>query len=196
MKDALRFVLRRRVARCARDAAGRILGAAFAASFACALASPHAGARDAEPLPVATATSGIDVGGDIVRHAHLSLDDLAKLPHVHLHASAHGVEGEFDGVPLIEILKAAGAPTGEALRGPALALYVVVGAADRYRAVFALGELDPSTGNRQAILADRKDGKPLDDKEGPLRVIVPDDRRPARWVRQVTSIELRRAPVE
>src|SRR5262249_62182964 len=101
---------------------------------------------------------------------------------------------DWDGVPLIEILKSAGAPTGEALRGPALSLYVVVGAADHYRAVFALGELDPSTGNRQAILADRKDGKPLDDKDGPLRVIVPDDKRPARWVRQVIAIDLLRAP--
>jgi DMSO/TMAO reductase YedYZ molybdopterin-dependent catalytic subunit len=145
-----------------------------------------------EPAPAQS--TGIDVGGEIVRHEHLSREDIAKLPHVKVHASAHGVEGDFDGVPLIEILRAAGAPTGEALRGPALALYVRITAADGYRAVFALGELDPSTGNRGAILADAKDGKPLDDKDGPLRVIVPGDRRPARWVRQVIAIDLLRAP--
>lgn len=164
--------------------------AAFALAWSCLFACSLAHARDA------SLKSGVDIGGEIVKHEHLSLDDLAKLPHVHLHASAHGVEGDWDGVPLIEILKSAGAPTGEALRGPALSLYVVVGAADHYHAVFALGELDPSTGDRQAILADRKDGKPLDDKDGPLRVIVPDDKRPARWVRQVTTIDLHRAPAD
>jgi hypothetical protein len=140
------------------------------------------------------ATAGVNIGGEIVAHEHLTLADLLKLPHVKVHASAHGVEGDFDGVPLIAILREAGAPTGETLRGPALALYVRITAADGYRAVFALAELDPSTGGREAILADRKDGKPLDEKDGPLRIIVPDDKRPARWVRQVTSIDVLRAP--
>jgi DMSO/TMAO reductase YedYZ molybdopterin-dependent catalytic subunit len=153
---------------------------ACAGAYAKELAPPHA--------------TGIDVGGEIVRRERLTIEDLAKLPHIKLHASAHGVEGDWAGVPLIEVLRAAGAPTGEAQRGPALALYVRVTAADGYRAVFALAELDPSTGHREAILADRKNGQPLDEKEGPLRVIVPDDRRPARWVRQVVAIDLMRAP--
>lgn len=162
----------------------------FASRFVllAALACACAYAKELAPA------GGIDVGGEIVAHEHLTLADLAKLPHVKVHASAHGIEGDFDGVPLIEILRAAGAPTGETLRGPALALYVRITAADGYRAVFALAELDPSTGARDAILADRKDGKPLDEKEGPLRVIVPGDKRPARWVRQVTAIDLLRAP--
>lgn len=164
----------------------------LASCFVLLVSLACAGAYAKEPAPARA--GGVDVGGEIVRHAHLTLDDLAKLPHVKVHASAHGVEGDFDGVPLIEILRAAGAPTGEALRGPALALYVRVAAADGYRAVFALAELDPSTSDREAILADRKNGAPLDDKEGPLRVIVPADKRPARWVRQVVAIDLLRAP--
>jgi DMSO/TMAO reductase YedYZ molybdopterin-dependent catalytic subunit len=159
------------------------LGFAFAASVAFA--------RDAA---VANTASGVDVGGEHVTAAHLSPADLAKLPHVRVHASAHGDEADWDGVPLIELLKSAGAPSGETLRGPALALYVRITAADGYRAVFALAELDPSTGNAQAILADRKNGAPIDDKEGPLRVIVPADKRPARWVRQVIAVDLLSAP--
>lgn len=155
------------------------------AALACACAYAK------EPAPAHVA--GVDVGGEVVVHEYLTLADLAKLPHVTVHASAHGVEGDFDGVPLIEILRVAGAPAGEALRGPALALYVRITAADGYRAVFALAEIDPSTGNRDAILADAKDGKPLDEKDGPLRVIVPSDKRPARWVRQVVAIDLLRA---
>jgi DMSO/TMAO reductase YedYZ molybdopterin-dependent catalytic subunit len=152
------------------------------------LATVLASARDAAVAP------GVDIGGEGVKTAHLSLADLAKLPHVRVHASAHGSEADWEGVPLIELLKSAGAPSGETLRGPALALYVRVAASDGYRVVFALGELDPSIGNETAILADRKDGKPIDDKEGPLRMIVPGDKRPARWVRQVIAIDLLRAP--
>jgi hypothetical protein len=36
--------------------------------------------------------------------------------------------------------------------------------------------------------ADRKDGKPIASGEGPYRLIVPDDKRPARWVKQVRRI--------
>src|SRR5713226_4105039 len=69
-----------------------------------------------------------------------------------------------------------------------LALFLVVGAADGYHAVFALPELDHAFTDRIIILADRRDGKPLAEKEGPLRIVVPDEKREARWVRQVVSL--------
>jgi len=40
------------------------------------------------------------------------------------------------------------------------------------------------------ILADHRDGKPLDAHEGPLRIVVPGDKRGARWIRGVTSLEV------
>lgn len=39
---------------------------------------------------------------------------------------------------------------------------------------------------------DRKDGKPLSTEEGPLRLVVPDEKRRARWIRQVTGVRLGR----
>ncbi|HVT32914.1 MAG TPA: molybdopterin-dependent oxidoreductase [Rhodanobacteraceae bacterium] len=163
----------------------RLALAALALLLACAGAS----AREA-----AAAGGGVDIGGEHVKAAHLALADLAKLPHVSVRASAHGVEGDWSGVPLIELLKSAGAPSGETLRGPAMALYVRVTASDGYRAVFALAGIDSSIGGETVILADGRNGQPLDDKEGPLRIIAPGDRRPARWVRQVIAIDLLRAP--
>ena len=62
------------------------------------------------------------------------------------------------------------------------------GARDGYRVVFSLGELDPATGGRRVFVVDRCDGKPLDADVGPLRLLVPEDARPARWVRQLQSI--------
>ncbi len=33
-------------------------------------------------------------------------------------------------------------------------------------------------------------GKPLGEKEGPYRIVIPDERRMARWVRQVTTLKI------
>ena len=67
---------------------------------------------------------------------------------------------------------------------------LVVGAIDGYKVAFALAEIDPAFATREIVLADRRDGKPLDDKEGPLRVVAPGDKRPARWVRQVITLRI------
>jgi hypothetical protein len=67
---------------------------------------------------------------------------------------------------------------------------LMVEAADGYRVVFALAEVDPAFATREIIVADRRDGKPMDAKEGPLRIVAPGDKRPARWVRQVTTLRV------
>ena len=67
-------------------------------------------------------------------------------------------------------------------------------AADGYRAVFALAELDPGFRGDVPIITASCDGKALDAKDGPLRLVVPGEKRPARWVRQVTAIDVLRAP--
>ena len=81
-------------------------------------------------------------------------------------------------------------PPAKSLRGPAIALYVVVEAADGYRAVYALAELDSAFTDRVILLADRRDGRPLSAREGPLQVIVPGEKKHARWVRQVIRLRV------
>jgi hypothetical protein len=75
-----------------------------------------------------------------------------------------------------------------------MALYLLVEAADGYRVVFAFPELDPAFTERVVLLADQRDGQPLATAEGPLRLVVPDEKRQARGVRQVASCTVRRAP--
>ena len=120
--------------------------------------------------------------------ATLSVDDVAKLAQVRVSVHAHNVEGTYEGPQLRDVLAKVDAPSGDALRGPALHLVVAVDAADGYRVVFSLPELDPGFRHRDVILAIRRNGQPLDASEGPFRVIVADEARPARWVRQVTRI--------
>ena len=88
------------------------------------------------------------------------------------------------------MLEKAGVPFGETLRGKRLASCLLVEGADGYRAVIALPELDPAFSDKQIILAFSKDGKPLDDKEGPYRIVIPEEKRMARWVRQVTTLKI------
>lgn len=136
----------------------------------------------------------LTVAGEVATPLKLTATDLAKLPHRSLSARTHdGKEASFDGIELGEVLKLAGVKFGEQLRGKDLALFLVVGAADGYRAVFALPELDHAFNDRIIILADRRDGKPLAEKEGPLRIVVADEKRESRWVRQVVSLTIRRA---
>jgi DMSO/TMAO reductase YedYZ molybdopterin-dependent catalytic subunit len=104
-----------------------------------------------------------------------------------------GMEAAYEGVPIVEVLQTAGVKFGHDLRGPALATYLVVEAADGYRAVFALPELDPTCTDRVILLADRRDGKPREAKDGPLRVIVPGEKRHGRWVKQVVALKVGRA---
>lgn len=118
----------------------------------------------------------------------LSLPEIAAMPHVPVTLVAHGATTRCEGVPLTALLAKAGLPAGEALRGKALSLAVVAIATDGYAVPFTLGELDPALGNAGAVIADRCDGKPLDAKVGPLRLIVPGEARPARSERQVERI--------
>ncbi len=91
---------------------------------------------------------------------------------------------------LRDLLKEAGVPAGENLRGKALATSIVVVANDGYQVTFSIAELDESIGNLQVLVADSEDGKPLAQTAGPLRLVVPGDKRPARWVRMVKAIRV------
>jgi hypothetical protein len=121
--------------------------------------------------------------------------DFAHLPRTSVQVYDHaGTSITYAGVLLRDIVAAAGVPLGDQLRGDRLALYLVVEAADGYRVVFALPELDAAFTDRVVLVADRRDEQPLSTTEGPLRLIIPDEKRHARWIRQVVAITIRRAP--
>jgi len=116
---------------------------------------------------------------------------LDGLPRQDARMNIHGHVLDCTGVSLVDLLRKAGAMPATPLRGPQLARLVDVQAADGYRVVFSLGELEPGLGKTQVILADQCQGKPLAAQDGPLRLLVPGDSRPARSVRQVDRITVR-----
>jgi len=170
-------------------------GCLFALLLACSPSAFADGRVPAHDVP-APAAAVVTIGGDVATPLRLDAAALAKLPRKQVEASDHGKVGHWEGVALADLLRDADVPLGEALRGPNLSLYVRVSAADGYRAVYALAELDPGFRDGDVILADRRDGKPLDAKEGPFRIIAVGEKRPARWVRQVVAIDVLRAPAQ
>lgn len=127
---------------------------------------------------------------DLAHQAHhLTQVELAALPQESLSAKTRdGQPHVFRGPSFSAILKIANAPSGAELRGPDLADVVLVSARDGYRVALSLAETDPSLGGGNIVLADQVDGKAIGSGDGPLRLIVAGDARPARWARKVCRI--------
>lgn len=98
----------------------------------------------------------------------------------------------YEGVPLASILHAAGVTWGTKC-SLWLDCYVTADAADEYRAVFSIPEIDPGLAHKLVLLADRRDGKPLTKAAGPYQLVEEDAKQRGRWVKQVTTIRVRMA---
>jgi DMSO/TMAO reductase YedYZ molybdopterin-dependent catalytic subunit len=142
------------------------------------------------PLLAQEQASTLQVTGSVKQPLTISPEDLAKMPRASVKTSSNGMETVYEGVWLHEVLKRAGVPQGEALRGKALAGYVVAEAQDGYQVVFSLGELDPAFIDNEILLADTANGKALFGAQGRFRLVVPKDRPGARSVRMLTKIEV------
>jgi DMSO/TMAO reductase YedYZ molybdopterin-dependent catalytic subunit len=144
-----------------------------------------------------TQTTGGDlrISGAVSTPLVLTVADLKKMPRKTLAVmNSHEKKAEaYEGVLLEELLHDAGVAQGEQLRGSSMATYVIAEGKDGYRVVFSLAELDSGILESEVIVADTMDGAPLAEKQGPLRLIAPHEKRPVRWVRMLKSITVIRA---
>ena len=141
-------------------------------------------------LAAEEAQPSLQVTGAVQQPLTLTADDLAKMPRASVKTMNNGMETVYEGVWLHEVLKRAGVPQGPALRGKALAGYVLAEAQDGYQVVFSLGELDPAFIDNEILLADTANGKPLFGAQGRFRLVVPKDKPGARSVRMLTKLEV------
>jgi len=119
--------------------------------------------------------------------------DFRALPHISItvHNGHTSADETYSGVPLATLLEKVNAPLGKELREQAMTNYVVATGSDGYSVVLSLAEIDQEFHQGQVIVADAQEGHAIG-KDGPFRLIVSDDKRPARWVRNLVSIALRR----
>jgi hypothetical protein len=145
----------------------------------------------AAPIFAQAPAAGLVVNGDIPATLSLTADDLGKMARETASVSApDGSKIVYEGVTLFVILQKAGAPSGKQLRGKALATYVLAKAHDGYQVAFTLGEVDPQFGAESILVADKRDGAPLPDKQGPFRLVCPNDKEGARSVRMLETLEV------
>ena len=135
--------------------------------------------------------ANVKVSGEVTKPLMLSLADMQQFKQNEVvRKEKDGKDHTYTGVILSDILKKAGVTLGKDLRGINLTKFVSVGASDGYRVVFALAELDKDFTDRAIILATKIDNKPLPDGDGPFRIIVQDEKRPARCIKMVKWIKV------
>lgn len=155
---------------------------------------PFAGRNEAHPFQTA-APQHLKVYGTVTTPLDLSAAELKQFSRKTLKTvNPHSQKEEtYEGIAVQELLHRAGVAEGENVRGTVMTTYVLAEASDGYRVVFSLGELDAGIGDNGALVADTLDGGPLDNKHGPFQLVVPHDKRAARWVRMLTSLQVAQA---
>jgi len=133
----------------------------------------------------------VKVTGEVATPLALTVADLHQYTQTTVMRKEHdGKDHTYTGVTLSDILIKAGVTMGQQLKGKNLIKYLLAEASDGYQVVFALAELDKSFTDRTIILADTIDGKPLAAGDGPFRIIVQDEKKPARCMKQVTALKV------
>lgn len=117
-------------------------------------------------------------------------DQLAQLPQHTVQVKEHGKSITYSGVSVHDVLAQAGAPLGDKLKGKALSCYVLATARDGYAVVYALPEFDPAFTYAVPLIANKADGQPLSNTQGPWRIVMPQDKKPARSLRMLQSIDV------
>nr|WP_315035648.1 molybdopterin-dependent oxidoreductase [uncultured Chryseobacterium sp.] len=131
----------------------------------------------------------LKVSGDVSKPLEFNLTDLSKMPRKEASLKdKDGVIHIYTGVPLSDILAKAGVPSGKELHGENLSKYLLAKCADGYQVLFSLAELDASIADKNVIVADTVDGKPLPETKGPLRLIAEGEKKPARSSYQLESL--------
>ena len=129
------------------------------------------------------------MSGEVPTPLELRLNDLSKMPRKE--ASLKDKDGTihvYTGVSIRDILAKVGAPSGKELHGENISKYLLAKCKDGYQVLFSLAELDASIADKNVIVADTMDGKPLAESKGPLRIVAEGEKKPARSSYQLESL--------
>jgi len=120
----------------------------------------------------------------------LPAQEITRLPPQAVTVEDRGNTAAYEGALLTDVLLSLGIPTGEALRGPAATMVVLVEGKDTAKVSFSAAELDPTLSTKRVYLVWKRNGAALVDAEGPYRIVIPDEKRAVRWVRGVHTVSL------
>ena len=167
--------------------------ATLLAVFLAAISSPSF-AQEMARTKASTGPSEVRIGGAVTTPLTITVEDFKKMPRKTLRIENTRAKKTdvYEGVPLEALLQKAGVPQGEQIRGAAMTTYVLIEAADDYRVIFSLAEIDSGFQDSEILMADTLDGTPLAPDQGPFKLVAPHEKRPARWIKMVKSITVDR----
>ncbi len=161
----------------------------------CASSAPKANAEHVghgnHPAP-SVAPGSLHVSGVGVQSKTFTAADLAGMARKSVKVQERdGVEATYGGVTVEVILTHAGMQFGHSLRGARLRDYMIAEGSDGYGVAYALTEISSEFSDRVVMVADTMNGVALPKEDGPLRMLVSDEKRRARWVRGVVSLTVK-----
>jgi hypothetical protein len=142
-------------------------------------------------LALKTQAQSITISGEGITPLTVTKGMFADMKQAVVMAKAHDEKvHRYSGVTIADLLTKAGVTLGDSAKKHTVTSYIIVKAADNYKAIYTLAEIDPLFANRVIILADKEDKKALPVPDGPFQIIVPGEKKHGRWIRQVTGIEV------
>jgi hypothetical protein len=123
--------------------------------------------------------------------ATLSLADLASLPQktITVHNEHTKADETYAGVALGDLLAKYGFIVGQTTHRKMLRSYIKAEGTDKYWVLYSVTEVEGSEHTADVIVATSMNGKPLGD-DGQIKLIDSADKKPQRWVRNLTAITL------
>ena len=153
------------------------------------VATTDAAAQDMDHSLPRVPSTQLTIRGLDGKSITLTPQDIAAMPHKSVSVYNHHTKANetYAGVPLADLLGKVGVPLGENVRGKLFLIGVVAEGTDHYSVLYALAEVDPSIHAGDVIVADSIDGQKLG-KDGVFKMVSTEEKRPARWVRNLTSV--------
>jgi hypothetical protein len=140
-------------------------------------------------LPAAPSTSlALSIDGKVTT---LSVADLQAMPQKTLtvHNEHTKKDETYTGVSLPALLAKYGAPFDKAGEKKIFHSYLRVEGTDHYFVLYSGSEVQSEIHNAEVLVALSIDGKPLGE-DGQIKLVASGDKRPARWVRNLSGITL------
>jgi len=119
----------------------------------------------------------------------LSVSDLQSLPQktITIHNQHTKADETYTGVPLSDLLAKYGFAVGQSTHQKMLHSYIKAEGTDKYWVLYSVTEVEGSEHTADVIVATALNGKPLTD-DGQFKLVDSADKRPARWVRNLSAI--------
>lgn len=124
----------------------------------------------------------------------LSVADLQAMPQktVTVYNEHLKLDETYTGVSLGDLLTKYGFPVDKTTHQKMLRSYIKAEGTDKYWVLYSVTEIEPSEHNADVIVATTLAEKPLGE-DGQFKLVSTADKRPQRWVRNLTAITLKSA---